>query len=363
MCARHGSARNGLAMTAVFRPMVDSKGHQAKSPAEMPAPAWKDIIGRTYKRIWDDNVGLVAAGVAFYGFFALLSLLGLIVLAYGFFADPHTVIEHMRTLLAILPPDVVELIGDQLMTAVEASQGAKGLAVLLAFLVAVYGGTNGAAAILTALNIAYEEKEKRNLPQFYLVAVAIVFGALFVALVALAATAGLALLQKLLPEAPPALIIAGKIAGYATLTLLAAAIAATLYRFGPSREDAKWEWITPGSIFAAVTALLLTVAFGFYLGNFTDYHASYGSLGAVVALLTWMYLSAYAFIVGAELNSEMEHQTAKDSTTGSPVPLGERGAWAADNVAADDQVQDRPEEQREGEKLTQAAPKVADEKG
>ena len=363
MCARHGSARNGLAMTAVFRPMVDSKGHQAKSPAEMPAPAWKDIVGRTYKRIWDDNVGLVAAGVAFYGFFALLSLLGLIVLAYGFFADPHTVIEHMRTLLAILPPDVVELIGDQLMTAVEASQGAKGLAVLLAFLVAVYGGTNGAAAILTALNIAYEEKEKRNLLQFYLVAVAIVFGALFVALVALAATAGLAMLQKLLPETAPALIIAGKIAGYATLTLLAAAIAATLYRFGPSREDAKWEWITPGSIFAAVTALLLTVAFGFYLGNFTDYHASYGSLGAVVALLTWMYLSAYAFIVGAELNSEIEHQTAKDSTTGSPVPLGERGAWAADNVATDDQVQDRPEEQREGEKLTQAAPKVADEKG
>lgn len=343
--------------------MVDPKGHQAKSPADMPAPAWKDIVKRTYKRIWDDNVGLVAAGVSFYGFFALLSLLGLIVLAYGFVADPRTVIEHMRTLLAILPRDVVVLIGDQLMTAVKASQGTKGFGILLAFLVAVYGGTNGAAAMLTALNIAYEEKEKRSLLQFYLVAVAIVFGALFVALLALAATAALALLQRLLPETPGVVLIAGKAVGYAVLTLLAAAIAATLYRFGPSREDAQWKWITPGSVFAAVSSLILTVGFGFYLGNFTDYRASYGSLGAVVALLTWMYLSAYVFIVGAELNSEIEHQTAKDSTTGSPEPMGDRGAWAADNVATDDQVRDRPEEQREGQKLTQAAPKVADEKG
>ena len=343
--------------------MADPKGHLAKSPAEMPAPAWKDIVARTYKRIWDDNVGLVAAGVSFYGFFALLSLLGLIVLAYGFVADPLTVIEHMRSLLGILPRDVIVLIGDQLMTAVKASQGTKGLGIVLAFVVAVYGGTNGAAALLTALNIAYEEKEKRSLLRFYLVAVAIVFGALFVALIALAATAALALLQRMLPETPPAVLIIGKIAGYAALTLLAAAIAATLYRFGPSREDAQWTWITPGSIFAAVSSLLLTVAFGLYLANLTDYHASYGSLGAVVALLTWMYLSAYVFIVGAELNSEIEHQTAKDSTTGSPEPMGDRGAWAADNVATDDQVQDRPEEQREGEKLTQAAPKVADERG
>ena len=137
----------------------------------------------------------------------------------------------------------------------------------------------------------------------------------------------------------------------------------TGFSFGPSREDAKWRWITPGSLFAALTWLLLTWAFGIYVGRFTNYHASYGSLGAVVALLSWMYLSAYAFIFGAELNSEIEHQTAKDSTTGSPEPMGTRGAWAADNVATDDTVQDRPEEKREGERLTQAAPKIADEKG
>ena len=343
--------------------MVDLKGHEARSPAEMPAPAWKDIVSRTYVRIWDDNVGLVAAGVAFYGFFALLSLLGLIVLVYGFAADPFTVIEHMRALTAVLPTDVAFVIGDQLMTAVQASQKTKGLGILLAFLVATYGGTNGAASVITALNIAYEEKEKRSLLRFYLIAVTMTLGALVVALAALAATAALAFLQHLTPRTPGPLVMVGKVLGYIALALVAAGIASVLYRFGPSREDARWKWITPGSAFAAVTWLLLTWAFGIYVGRFTNYHATYGSLGAVVALLSWMYLSSYAFIVGAELNSEIEHQTAVDSTTGSPKIMGERGAWAADNVATDDTVQDRPEEKREGEKLTQAAPKVAEEKG
>jgi membrane protein len=157
-------------------------------------------------------------------------------------------------------------------------------------------------------------------------------------------------------------VIAGKLLGYVILVLIAAAIAATLYRFGPSREDAKWVWITPGSLFAAIAWLLLTAAFGFYLAHLTNYRASYGSLAAVVAMLTWMYFSAYAFVFGAELNSEIEHQTAKDSTTGAPQPLGNRGAWAADNVASDDKIEDRPEEKREGEKLTEGQPKIVGEK-
>jgi membrane protein len=343
--------------------MTDSRGQQANSPWQMPRAAWKDIALRTYKRTWDDNVALVAAGVAFYGFFALLSLLGLIVLVYGLAADPMSVVIHMHALTDVLPTDIASVIGDQLMTAVRASQKTKGLGILVAFLVATYGGTNGASSVITALNIAYEEKEKRGLFRFYLLATSMTLGALVIALAALACTAALAYLQHLLPNASRVAVIAGKLIGYMLLTAVAAAIASTLYRFGPSREDAQWKWITPGSLFAALAWLLLTWAFGIYVSRFTNYHASYGSLGAVVALLTWMYLSAYAFVFGAELNSEIEHQTATDSTTGSPEPMGDRGAWAADNVATDDTVQDRPEEQREGEKLTQAAPRVAEEKG
>jgi membrane protein len=198
---------------------------------------------------------------------------------------------------------------------------------------------------------------------YYLLAISLTFGAVLLSLAAIAGTAALAFLQHLLPAAAPGLVVAGKIVGYLLLTLVASAVASFLYRFGPSREDARWQWITPGSLLAAAIWLFLTWAFGIYVARFTNYHASYGSLGAVVALMGWLYLSSYAFIFGAELNSEIEHQTAKDSTTGSPEPMGSRGAWAADNVATDDKVQDRPEKQREGEQLTQAAPKVAEEKG
>ena len=341
--------------------MIDPKGHRASSPAQMPPPAWKDIAKRTYKRMWDDNVGLVAAGVAFYGFFALLSLLAMIVLVYGLAADPKTIVETIRALVRILPDDVAALIADQLLLAVKSSQGHKGIGLVVAFLVALYGGTNGAATLLTALNIAYEEKEKRSLVRFYLVAAGMALAALALALAAIAASATVAYLRSLLPDGSALLTGAGRLLGYAALVVVAAGVAATLYRFGPSREDAQWKWITPGSLFTAVTWLALTLLFGLWVTAVSDYSATYGPLGAVVGLLTWLYLSAYVFILGAELNGEIEHQTARDSTTGSPAPLGERGAWAADNVATDDTVQDRPEEAREGDKLTQSAPQVAEE--
>jgi membrane protein len=326
----------------------------------MPKAAWKDIASRTYKRTWDDNVGLVAAGVALYGFFALLSLLGALVLIYGFVADPGHVIDDFHALTTIFPRDVAALITQQLLSSVQSSEARKGFGIALALLVALYGGTNGAGALITSLNIAYEEKEKRPLWHFYLLAALMALVALIIALAAIAATAGVAYLQHFLPQSSTAIIVAGKVAGYAALLLVAAISAGTLYRFGPSREDAKWRWITPGSLFAAVMWLLLTSLFGFYVTSLTDYNATYGSLGAVVALLTWLYLSAYAFVFGAELNSEIEHQTAKDSTTGAAVPMGERGAWAADNVADDGHVQDRPEEVREGERLTEASSAIDD---
>ena len=338
----------------------DPKGHQAASPLEMPKAAWKDIASRTWQRTWDDNVGLVAAGVAFYGFFALLSLLAMTVLVYGLAADVKTLVNTMQALTAILPTDIAALIGDQLRQAMKASEGQKGLAILIAFLVAFYGGTNGASSIITALNIAYEEKEKRSLFRFYLTSIAMTLSAIVLALLSVIGVTIAGSLQHVVPHASPALIAGGKAVAYLLLVLVAAGVAATLYRYGPSREDARWKWITPGSTFTAITWLLLTMLFGVWVTAVSDYSRTYGSLGAVVGLLTWMYLSAYVFVLGAELNSEIEHQTAKDSTTGKPEPLGKRGAWAADNVATDDSVQDRPEESREGEKLTQAAPQVAE---
>ena len=347
-------------MTVSKTGIPDPKGHKATSPSQMPLAAWKDIASRTWQRTWDDNVGLVAAGVAFYGFFALLSLLGMIVLIYGLVAEPRTVVENMRVLTDILPRDIVMLIGDQLMIAVQSSEGRKGFGIGVAFLIALYGGTNGAGAVITALNIAYEEKEKRSLLRFYVLAMGMTLVALLAALLALAATAGVAFVGDMLPRAWEPAVIAGTAVTYVLLVLVGAAIAASLYRYGPSRENARWEWITPGSLFTSLAWLMLTMLFSVWVTTVSDYSATYGPLGATVGLLTWMYLSAYVFCIGAELNSEIEHQTAKDSTTGKPEPLGKRGAWAADNVATDETVQDRPEEAREGDRLTQASPTVAD---
>lgn len=337
---------------------MTDKGHHALSPWQMPRSAWKDIASRTWQRTWDDNVGLVAAGVAFYGFFALVSIIGMVVLAYGMVAEPRTVVEQMGVLTDVLPSEVALLIAEQALNAVTTSEATKGAGLLIALAAAVYGGTNGSAALITALNIAYEEKEKRSLGRFYLLALLMTLAAVAVTLTALAGTAFLAAIGAENGAVP----LLGKIGGYVLLLLVATALVSGLYRFAPAREEARWVWITPGSILAAAIWLLLTVLFGFYLTNLTNFSATYGSLGALAALQTWLYLSAYVVIMGAELNSEIEHQTARDSTTGAPEPMGRRGAWAADNVADSDEVEDRPEEMREGEKLTQATATVADEK-
>jgi membrane protein len=316
---------------------VGRYGHGARSPQQIPARAWKSILSRTWTRTWQDNVGLVAAGVTYYGFLALVPLLGIIILLYGTFAEPTAVVTNVRSITAILPPDVAAMIADQLIVAVQTARETRGFGVLIALGIALYGGINAASAIIMALNIAYEEKEKRTLLQFYMIAAALTLGAVVLAVVAVVATTSLAFLGNFAPNASPVLLFAGKIAGYLLLTLAAAAVAATLYRFAPSRENARWRWITPGSLFAASTWLLLTLAFSFYATTITDYNTTYGSLGTIVVLLTWIYLSAYTLLFGAELNSEMEHQTARDTTTGAPQPMGRRGAWAADHVARDDE--------------------------
>ncbi len=208
--------------------MTDAHGHQASSPWQMPRPAWKDIASRTWQRTWDDNVGLVAAGVAFYAFIALLSVLGVIVLIYGFAAEPQTVVRNARALTAVLPDDVAVLVGQQLMGAVQTSQQTKGLGILGAVIAALYGGTNGAAAILTALNIAYEEKEKRSLLRFYLICAGMALLAIALALLAMALTAAIAYLQTRLPSASPAAEVAGRAVGYVVLGLIVAVMAATL---------------------------------------------------------------------------------------------------------------------------------------
>lgn len=312
-------------------------GRTAESPLEIPARGWKQVAVRTWKQSSEDNVGLVAAGVAFYGFLALVPLLGATVLTYGIIADPQTVIGNVKSLTGIMPKDAAKLIGDELMSVVETSGSKKGLGLLLAIAVALFGARNAAGSVITALNIAYEEEESRGFLRVNLLSLAITATAVVMAVLAMLAITALGYLEKLFPGAPALVLAVGKAVAYLALLLGAAAAAATLYRYGPDRKRARWSWITPGTIFAGVGWLVLAFGFGFYVSKFGNYNKTYGSLATVVILVTWMYLSAYVFLFGAELNSELEHQTEKDTTAGEQKPIGQRDAWSADHVAGSNQ--------------------------
>jgi membrane protein len=323
-------------------------GRTADSPSQIPARGWKEIALRTWKESSKDNVSLVAAGVAFYGFLALVPLLGATVLTYGLIASPETVLHNVQSLATTLPTEIAQVVGDQLLNVVKTSEGKKGLGLLVAILVALWGARNAAGSIIIALNIAYEEDEKRGFLKVTLISLAITTAAVLLGLVGAGVVGIMAQLEAFLPSLGPVGVLAGKLLAYVLLGGVAAAAAATLYRYGPSRQKAKWDWITPGTVMFALGWVLLTLGFGFYVSHFGNYDVTYGPLGGVIVLVTWMYLSSFILLFGAEFNSEIEHQTARDTTARSgEQPLGERGAWSADHVA------DGPED--EGKEAGQSA--------
>jgi YihY family inner membrane protein len=307
--------------------------HNADSPLAMSRSEWWQVLKRSWAEAGDDNTGLIAAGIAFYGFTTIVPLLASIVLVYGLVADTNTVVSNIRALFGVLPNDAARLIGDQLATVVGTSEGKKGFGLVVALGIALYGGTKGASSVITGLNIAYEQRETRGFVALNLLAFGVTAGAVLLGLTAALSTAAFALLDSLIPGAPDIVLTGVRLLSYLVLALIAMTAAALLYRFGPDREKAKWAWLTPGSIAATLVWLAATLGFGFYVSRFGNYGATYGSLSAVIVLLTWLWLSAYVFLLGAELNAELEHETARDTTTGPDQPMGQRGAVVADTVA------------------------------
>ena len=323
--------------TAARQPAESAKadhGRSARKPSEIPAVGWKEIALRSWKEGTNDNIGLVAAGVAFYAFLALVPLLGATVLTYGLVADPQTVVEHAGSITNMLPGEAGQLISQQLVSVVQTSGGKKGLGLLLALAIALWGARNAAGSVVIALNIAYEEEETRGFIKKNVLALLMTIGAVLLALLAGGAMGVLAGLEELLPDIGPVGSFIFKLLTYALLGAIAAAAVATLFRYAPARDKARWTWLTPGSLLFAAGWMLLTLGFGIYVRNFGNYGATYGSLSAIVVMLTWLYLSAYLLLFAAEINSEIEHQTEKDTTTGAEKPVGARNAWSADHVAA-----------------------------
>lgn len=282
----------------------------APSPWKMTRADWIQVVKRSWTQINANNVSLIAAGVAFYCFTAIVPTLASVVLSYGLLADAETVTRHINGLFGILPQDAATLISDQLVAVVETSGGQQGLGLVVALAIALYGVSRATSSMIVALNVAYDEKEQRGFIWLNVLSLLLVLGALATVLTAFGTTAVLAFLGSLIPGAPTIVLAAIRILSYVLLAGLVVTAAACLYRYAPNRPRAKWKWLSPGALIATVVWLLATAGFGWYASNFGNYNATYGSLGAVIVLLTWLWLSAYVFLIGAELNGEMERQTS-----------------------------------------------------
>lgn len=273
--------------------------------------SWWEVLNRTRKEAGDDNVGLLAAGVAFYAFLAFVPLLAATVLVYGLAAEPETVAKHIRALFGMLPEDAAALIGDQLKAMTESPDSAKGWSLVVALALAIYGASKGSGAIVTALNIAYEVKESRGFIKSTILSLAMTVGALVILVVAAAGISLMGWVEAFFPGFPPWVHSLIQILFWAVAVVAVGAGLAALYRYAPNRPDAPWVWVSPGSAAATLLWLIASLGFGLYVSHFGNYNATYGSLGGVVVFLTWLYLSAYIVLMGGELNSELERQQAK----------------------------------------------------
>lgn len=317
----------------VERAQQPGRGRRADAPAEIPARGWKDVLVRTFKEIMQDRVTFVAAGATYFLLLAIFPTLTALVSIYGLVADTSTVQQHVALLTGLLPEGGLALLEEQLERL--ASQGAPTLGIALAgsLVVALWSSSAGVKALFEAMNIAYDEEEKRGFIALTVTALLFTLAGIIGAVVMLMVVVAMPIVLGFLGLGGAVEWLV-RIGSYALLVGLLMVGLAALYRFGPSRQQAKWRWITPGAIVATAAILVMSLLFSWYAANFANYERTYGSLGALIAFLTWVWLSVTLVIVGAELNAEVEHQTAKDSTVGADEPLGQREATMADTVGA-----------------------------
>ncbi len=311
--------------------LSEGRGRQAARPSQIPARGWRDIALRVWGEIGRDNIALIAAGVAFYSMLAIFPAIAALISIYGLVADPTVVQNQITAMREVMPEQGFEIIEQQLVRLASAPPSGLSLGLVVGLSIALWSTMSGVKGFITALNVAYEEGEKRGFFALNALAFALTLGAILFIILALS-------MVVVLPAVLGFIGLGGwadtliRLARWPVLALMVMAGLAVLYRYGPSREQAQWRWVSWGAVIATVLWLVGSIVFSWYVSNLADYNATYGSVGAVVILLMWLYLSAFAVLLGAEINSEMEHQTGEDTTTGRPEPIGDRRALMADTI-------------------------------
>lgn len=313
-----------------FEVAEPGRGRLAAAPHHIPLRGWKDVLWRTYREVTCDRLTAVAGGVTFYTLLALFPAIGVFVSLYGLFNDVTAVQAQLNQFAVVIPGSVINIVGDQMLRLAERPNASLSAAFLISLLLSVWSANAGMKALFDGLNIAYDEAEKRN----YVVRTALTY----------AFTLGLLVFLTLVSAILVAVPLYLKDAGFGDLALiwlplrwlvilgLAAAAFSMVYRYGPCRARARWRWVSSGGVFAALLWLVGSLGFSWYVNNIAHFDVTYGSLGAVIGFMLWIWFSVMVVLIGAELNAEIEHQTALDSTTGPPQPMGVRGAAMADTV-------------------------------
>jgi membrane protein len=307
------------------------RGRDADAPTQIPLKGLKDVFWRIVAEIIDDRVMLIAAGVTYYLLLALFPALGALVSLYGFVADPVTISKHIDFLSSVLPPGSLDIILRQLDALTQQKTSSLSIAFGVGLVVALWSTNSGIKALFDAMNVANGETEKRSFVKLNLMSLAFTLGALLIAVVLITAIGVVpAILSFLWLDRWEE-----QLARFARWPVILAVVGAgitLLYHYGPSRERAKFQWLSWGAVFSTFLWLGASMLFSYYLENFANYNVTYGTLGALIGFMVWLWISTIIVIVGAMLNAELEHQTGRDSTTGEPQPMGERGAYVADTL-------------------------------
>jgi membrane protein len=310
---------------------VRNRGRQAKSPTDVPAPGWRDVLHRTIAEAKQDRISLLAAGVAFYFFLALVPALVVAVSVYGLIADPADIRRFVSETLSAAPTEVRQLVTAQLRGIVRSGNTTAGISAVIATIVALWSASSGMGHLVEAVNAAFDEEDHRSFVRkralsLVLTIAAFAFG--------IAAIIGIAVLPSLLADTPlsdGARVVIG-VLRWPVLAIGMLVGLAVLYRTAPHRKAARWTWVTPGAIVAVVIWTGGSLLFSLYAANLGRFQATYGSLASIAVLLLWLFLTALAIILGAELDAELERQTMKDTTEGPEKPMGQREAYAADTL-------------------------------
>ncbi|WP_227267697.1 YihY/virulence factor BrkB family protein [Roseobacter weihaiensis] len=308
-----------------------SRGRAAETPTEIPALGWKDIAFRVKDEVAADRVGLIAAGVAFYGLLALFPAITALIAISGLLVEPSQMVDQMEKLSGIVPDEVIDIVTKQATEVAGSREGGLGLAAIVGILIALYSASKGMASLIEGLNVTYDEEETRSFVWLKVVTFALTLFLMLGLLIALMATLGLPAILVVFDFGAPieTVMTAGLWVGLLCLTVFGLSV---LYRYAPSRDEPEWKWASPGAIVACIIWVIASAGFAFYVSNFGSYNESFGTLGGVVVLLMWFWISAFIILLGAELNAEMEAQTRTDTTKGFDQPMGSRGAVKADTL-------------------------------